>query len=63
MGEYFGNLLIAWELRDSPSHQKIGIMEYWNDGLGGGKTPNPLVSLSIPIIPLFHYSIIPVGMG
>jgi hypothetical protein len=63
MGAYFCNLLIGWELRDSPSHQKIGITEYWNDGVRGGKTLNPYLSLSIPTNPFFHYSIIPRGHG
>jgi hypothetical protein len=40
----------------------IGVMEYWNDGLKGGKTrilPFLFSVLSIPTIPLFHYSTIP----
>jgi hypothetical protein len=38
-------------------------MEYWNDGLRGGKTINPFLPLSIPTVQPFQYSIIPFGMG
>jgi hypothetical protein len=38
-------------------------MEYWDDALRERKTLNLFLPLSIPTIPLFHYSIIPLEMA